>query len=168
METVFDWNDTNVNRLKTKWASGDSSGKIADDMHTTRSTIMGKVARLGLPKRRPIGAKDKSDDLPKSTKIRQAKPKTPLRKLMEEANVSPSTALTVVSNNTCSFSDLKDDGCRWAMNDSLDSKEFIFCGCKRATGLPYCNAHAMSAYNASTHPKARKSPYFLTQKLQFA
>lgn len=47
----FDWNADAVEKLKRLWRDGLSCTAIGKDMGVTRNAIIGKVGRLGLPKR---------------------------------------------------------------------------------------------------------------------
>lgn len=45
------WPPERTTKLAALWASGQSAGRIADQLGVTRSAVMGRVRRLGLPKR---------------------------------------------------------------------------------------------------------------------
>lgn len=47
----FDWNADAIEKLKRLWRDGLSCRAIGKDMGVTRNAIIGKVGRLGLPKR---------------------------------------------------------------------------------------------------------------------
>ena len=47
----MEWTEDIVEELKKLWAEGHTTQKIADMMHTTKGTIIGKVHRLQLPSR---------------------------------------------------------------------------------------------------------------------
>lgn len=51
MTKVVDWVPELIERLTLMWAGGLSAGTIASELKTTRSTVIGKVRRLNLPKR---------------------------------------------------------------------------------------------------------------------
>src|SRR5262245_10870139 len=53
MPNAPNWTEAQVERLKYLWAQGRSGQQIADDLHTTRNAVLGKVFRLGLPLRKP-------------------------------------------------------------------------------------------------------------------
>lgn len=58
------WTDEKVARLTTMWEDGVTASDIGLELGVTKNTVIGKVHRLGLPKRRraPVPTEDEPDE----------------------------------------------------------------------------------------------------------
>lgn len=136
------WTDERVASLTKLWAEGLSGSEIATQLGgITRNSVIGKVHRLGLPKREDDRAQPA---LPKKPRTFRTKPKfnghvelgfefEPIPEPTPDIATSPVTLL-----------DLTDDTCRWPYGDP-GTPDFHFCGGQSLDG-PYCTRHARMAY----------------------
>jgi GcrA cell cycle regulator len=149
--TCFQWTEARVDVLKKLWADGYSGTQIGLRLGVTRCAVLGKVDRLGLPKRlehtytrrgghlvgkpRRKSAKEKAYQLPDSEgkylKVATA----------PNFHKEPLPPEPVRPDKLVSFADLQDDQCRFIYGDPR-TKDHGFCGCKKAPGLSYCAGHA--------------------------
>jgi GcrA cell cycle regulator len=53
--------------------------------------------------------------------------------------------------------ELNEDTCRWPIGDPA-TPEFIFCGGKPLTGLPYCGYHSRVAYQPANERRRDRRP----------
>ena len=112
------WTDERLEQLKKLWAEGLSITQIGLELGLSRNAVVGKVHRIGLPKRgSPI--------------VRSDKPFEPKRRKM-----SP-LAATAWDRNACS----------WPLGDPK-SAEFKFCGDKVVPGKPYSGTRCAQAYTS--------------------
>jgi len=110
------WNDERLEKLKKFWEQGLSITQIGIRLGVTRNAVVGKVHRMGLPKRQsPI--------------VRSDKPFEPKRR-----KLSPLT-----------FANWDRNKCSWPIGDPR-SPDFKFCGEPIEEGKPYCTAHCKMAY----------------------
>jgi GcrA cell cycle regulator len=110
------WNEDRLGNLKRLWAEGLSITQIGLEIGVSRNAVVGKVHRMGLPKRQsPI--------------VRSDKPVEPKRR-----KLSPLT-----------FADWDRNKCCWPIGDPRAS-DFHFCGDKIREGRPYCATHCAKAY----------------------
>ena len=56
-ETV--WTDERLHLLKAMWSDGNSAKVIADELGFTRNSVIGKIHRLGLPRRQTTVSADR-------------------------------------------------------------------------------------------------------------
>ena len=118
------WTEERLEQLKALWAEGLSITQIGLRIGVSRNAVVGKVHRMGLPKRQsPI--------------VRSANPKRDERPIQRRRAV-PLT-LEQWDRNTCSWpiGDPKTDG-------------FSFCGAPVVPGRPYCAEHCAAAYTTTT------------------
>lgn len=169
------WTDDRVEILKKLWLEGRTASQIASELGgVTRNAVIGKVHRLGLSGR-PSPIKRKAR---KNTEARKAAPKkravntkavsTTKTARKVTAVQKPSTNVVKLPNRDDSFvpanggktmMELRESMCKWPMGDPK-SEEFRFCGCKAVESLPYCEHHAMIAYqNVSKRRKVNEDEY---------
>ena len=118
-EVVSVWNKERLGQLTKLWGQGLSITQIGLKLGVTRNAVVGKVHRMGLPKRQsPI--------------VRSDKPFEPKRR-----KLSPLT-----------FADWDRHKCCWPIGDPR-SPDFKFCGDKVVEGRPYCEEHCNQAYTSS-------------------
>jgi GcrA cell cycle regulator len=136
----FKWTGGSVNWLRELWGSGLSCRQIGNEMGVTRNSIIGKVHRLGLSKRkrspqvqarvagrRPDGFRRKP--LPKATEAPVPQP------YVEPPPLTPPAT-------ACSLLDLQPSQCRWPYGDA---GHFLFCGATNDARGSYCAGHTMVA-----------------------
>jgi GcrA cell cycle regulator len=112
------WNEERLGNLKRLWAEGLSITQIGLEIGVSRNAVVGKVHRMGLPKRQsPI--------------VRSDKPIEPKRR-----KLSPLT-----------FQDWDRSKCCWPIGDPR-AADFHFCGEKIMEGRPYCAEHCAKAYTS--------------------
>jgi GcrA cell cycle regulator len=113
------WNEDRLGDLKRLWAEGLSITQIGLAIGVSRNAVVGKVHRMGLPKRQsPI--------------VRSDKPVVPKRR-----KLSPLT-----------FADWDRNKCSWPIGDPR-MPDFKFCGDPISEGRPYCRSHCAQAYTTS-------------------
>ncbi|MDA1311423.1 MAG: global cell cycle regulator GcrA-like protein [Proteobacteria bacterium] len=110
------WTEERLGNLTRLWAEGLSITQIGLAIGLSRNAVVGKVHRMGLPKRQsPI--------------VRSDKPVEPKRR-----KLSPLTVADWDRNKCC-----------WPIGDPRAS-DFHFCGDKIREGRPYCASHCEKAY----------------------
>jgi GcrA cell cycle regulator len=134
-EQRIDWNERNVELLKSLWSQGLIASEIAEEFgHAElQNAIIGKANRRGL-EARPRGAKPR----------RIAKPSN----CQQDTDKSDSETIDLPSDHTdCGVGLLKlsDRTCRWPIGDP-QSEAFIFCGAVPSSKSPYCSRHTRLAY----------------------
>ena len=137
-----DWTQERIDLLTKLWAEGLSAADIGKQLDITKNSVVGKVHRLGLPKRQSPIKRVENDDQPVAPK-KKAKAEAP--KLITLAT-------------------LKGGMCAWPQGEP-GTPEFQFCGKQSVPGKPYCLDHCARAYvksskgdgNASRNQKQGKS-----------
>ncbi len=120
-----DWTDERIAILTKLWAEGLSAAEIGKRLEITKNSVVGKVHRLGLPKRQsPI----------KRTEGKAPAPKK--RKKAEKPQIITMAALT-------------SSMCAWPSGEP-GTPEFQFCGKPVVPSKPYCLEHCQRAYVKST------------------
>ncbi len=167
----MEWTEDIVDKLKELWAEGYTTQKIADMMHTTKGTIIGKVHRLQLPARnKPVNLCKKHECHCEHTiehkhtcscqhnKVNKS-PCIEIKEtsigghdeVNEEVDLHNLYDDSVKHDDRChseygkTLYELKHDECRWPIGDPK-SPEFHFCGEKTVNGKPYCAKHCAFAY----------------------
>ena len=133
------WTLARIETLKTLWAAGSSAALISVEMGVSRSAVLGKVKRLGLPDRALVQRKKycrKSAAPKKAGKTKFALSfnnaivtKIPVAEFEERrAAVEPlHLDLLQLTASTCRF--------------PYGHGPFTFCGCDIQPDKPYCPAH---------------------------
>lgn len=139
------WTDDRVKLLKQLWGEGKTAAEIAKELGgVTRNAVIGKAHRLKLNSRvSPIQQNVKKTKAER--KENTFKP-TPVRKI-EFKGIG------------IKLKDLETDMCRWPSGDPKD-KDFVFCGCKKVEGLPYCPEHCKAAYQTQTRSRTLNAADF--------
>ena len=144
-----EWNEDRVNKLKSMWADGYSSGRIAQEFGVTRNTIAGKAHRLGL--RREVKAK-----MP--PKPKRALPVQRNRRVQPRPLVQvPIIACVEVSGEEgISLLDLEHHHCRAIIGHGPDGLA-RYCGIQKEGTIrtrsgasmvsAYCRGHGVQFYN---------------------
>jgi GcrA cell cycle regulator len=113
------WTDERIEELKRLWNESLTGTEIAKRLGLKdRNAVMGKIHRLGLAR--------------KNIATEAQAPANDTQPPEAEEALHPVLLL-------------KEWSCRYPIGDPLGS-EFHFCGARRRSGLPYCEAHARIAY----------------------
>ena len=116
------WTEDRLTDLTRLWTEGLSITQIGLALGVSRNAVVGKVHRMGLPKRQsPI--------------VKSDKPRVPKAPIERRRTVPLS--LEQWDRNTCS----------WPIGDPK-SESFSFCGDHVAPGRPYCTVHCAKAYTS--------------------
>lgn len=134
------WTEENIVKLKELWESGCSASHIAQRFGSvTRNAVLGKVHRLGLPKRQLMEA-------PKQRRVPspRRRPTVSLRPVFgppvqPEKFEAREVAIDPLHLNLL---ELKPKSCRYAYGE----RPYTFCGHKTAGPLSYCAVHARIVY----------------------
>lgn len=112
----FEWTADRIEILKSLWDEGLSTSEIGGRLGITKNSVVGKVHRLGLPKR-------------------QSPIRTPVRRVVEQE----------VRTDVVKIEELSTGMCRWPMGEP-GTESFSFCGRSSVEGRPYCDEHCARAY----------------------
>lgn len=146
------WTDERTALLKKLWAQGLSASQIAAELGgVSRSSVLGKAHRLGLPGRDPVLPPVKQRQ-PKPSRIASQgfhgyRPGRQLPAAREESAVTAIEAAPAESFR-CTITDLTDKTCRWPIGNP-GAPEFRFCGAPGAdlpADRPYCPCHQRMAW----------------------
>jgi GcrA cell cycle regulator len=170
----LEWTAECIALLRRRWAEGVSARVIGSELGVSRSAVLGKIFRLGLPapavkqsrpgrkhahraaQRRPrpensrapaFGATDSE-----LAAAFRALGLAPSRRLLDESS-APAEAGQAFGN-PCALLDLTEETCRWPVGEP-DSADFVFCGATPFKARPYCLAHCLIAYRA---PGSERAP----------
>lgn len=142
------WTAENVETLKSLWAQGESAGTIARRLGCSRSAVIGKKDRLGLPWRATASRTKAGRRRKRPSQVRQPRPELyqpptiPSFPLPSERprHGAPDPLMLGVHDLTIS-------SCRYPIGDPLHA-DFGFCGHQRIAGMSYCEHHASVCYPA--------------------
>lgn len=122
------WTEDRLTDLTRLWGEGLSITQIGLALGVSRNAVVGKVHRMGLPKRQ--------SPIVKSDKPRVAKPPIQRRRTVP-------LSLEQWDRNTCS----------WPIGDPK-TESFSFCGDHVEPGRPYCSVHCAKAYTTAREQAA--------------
>jgi len=123
----FEWNESRIETLKALWDEGLSTSEIGGRLGITKNSVVGKVHRLGLPKRQsPIRA--------------------PVRRVAEPEVRTDAVKIDALSTGMC----------RWPMGEP-GTETFSFCGRNSVEHRPYCEEHCARAYVKPSRDDRRAS-----------
>ena len=135
---AIDWTPDRVKTLMALWAEGISTLEIGRRLGVTKNSVVGKVHRLGLPKRQsPINSTPRS---PRVAKLVQ-----PIR----PAPVAIPRAADMVK-----MEELTAGMCNWPEGEP-GQDDLRFCGQPSVEGKPYCAHHCARAYVKSTRDRGQ-------------
>ena len=142
------WTEEREAELRKLWTDGQSGGVIAKKLNISRNAIIGKVHRLGLPKRQSTC---RIVRIPARRKIAPARPApaisvTPL----PPEPPAPATALRL------SIMQLTDFTCKCGLGDPKHA-DFAFCGLPVKPGSRYCPDHHPLMFSTVRTENARKA-----------
>lgn len=164
-----DWTPKRVSALIALWNEGLSTAEIGRRLDVTKNAVVGKVHRLGLPKRQsPIrtGAKKKAAAKPaaekKAAKTTAAAKPAPEKKTAASAEpVKTPTPIKKIApampkGEVISLEMLSHGMCSWPTGEP-GTDDFHFCGQPSVEGKPYCEGHCEIAYvRSSKESKSNK------------
>jgi GcrA cell cycle regulator len=178
METIINWTDERVERLKKLWSEGLSASQIAAQLGgVSRNAVIGKVHRLNLPGRAKAGgatasrsqkrvtvsthssqgqSRQQTSFAPRATMTRTiTRPSgaTMLKEeieidVLEEMETSTSSNVVVPIFRRVPLVRLTERTCKWPLGDPL-KEDFCFCGNDSPDTSPYCGFHQKLAYQPS-------------------
>jgi len=162
------WSDERVEWLKRLWADGATCSEIANEMGggLTRNGVIGKVTRLGLPRRgkagvggRPVRTQAAPKSAPRPifkktvmTPVQvKTKTGTSFHRMVEKvvtAQEMPDLELIAAPDPSLhvSIMDLRQHHCRWPIGDPGNIETFRYCGADSDLEDAYCKHHARIAY----------------------
>lgn len=168
-----EWTAERVELLKELWADGLTGSQIAAELGgITKSSVIGKIHRLGLSGRKPgtkpgskhphVGVKRKQSSAAPRLRIPRPMPeKIKVRRVgyfdgkfaemdaIEFALPPSLPAADIPIGQRKTFLELGNAHCRYAYGDVGESN-FFFCGAEEAdvsAGRPYCAFHARVCFN---------------------
>jgi len=135
---AIDWTPDRIKILMALWAEGISTLEIGRRLGVTKNSVVGKVHRLGLPKRQsPISSSPRTP--------RVTKPTTPIR-------IRPQTV--PISANMVKMEKLTTGMCKWPEGEP-GHEDFRFCGQPAIENKPYCATHCARAYVKNTRDRGQ-------------
>lgn len=159
------WTDDRVATLTKLWADGLSASQIANELgEVTRNAVIGKVHRLGLSGRAKSGnsrPRAKRATTRSSTYTKSSKSNTRASGGIRANTISivrsqPIPDVVAPDPLKISLLELTDDTCKWPIGDPA-TDDFYFCGTKGKEDCPYCEYHALLAYQPQAERRARRS-----------
>jgi len=136
---AIEWTPDRVKTLMALWAEGVSTLEIGRRLGITKNAVVGKVHRLGLPKRQsPINSTPRTPCA--------SKPAGPVR-LKPQYTVPP-------TKDMVKMEELSSGMCNWPEGEP-GTEDFRFCGQQSLEGRPYCAAHCARAYIKGTRDRGR-------------
>lgn len=184
--SFVDWNDDRIAALKRWWSEGLTASQIARRMGgISRNAVIGKVSRLGLPRRmdgkpgshrvyvRPSKQwhKNVRAALSEAGGMAWQKPRLPRQagrltqgitpRVRYRPEVPPEPVVIhedvyVAPEARKGVLQLTESDCKWPIGDPREA-DFHFCGGPRVPGLPYCEGHCKRAYQTVQEIDARKA-----------
>ena len=141
------WTEPRIKTLKALWADGYSCSLIAAELggEITRNAVIGKVNRLGLPRRK----EGHSARLPASGGKRKKTPERPSPPPTHEI-----TDQEIPIRQRRKLMQLTNKTCHWPVGDP-DKPGFFFCGAKIRRNA-YCVRHARLAYQPTIRHRQRQ------------
>lgn len=165
------WPAERVERLRVLWREGGSGQTIADTLNRefrgacyTRSAVIAKGFRIGLPKRSDASRKsaESINWRAKHGSLRADRQKMRLINLAVESRVlSHMKAFEPLQNRTPVPFGSK--GCKWPVGG--EGAQMLCCGAQQERGLPYCAEHWRAAHEPFS-PKAAKTGNQLARQLR--
>lgn len=138
------WNPTHTERLKKYHSDGCSASVIATRLNTefgasySRNAIIGRMYRLGLPKRR--SRTFAAPKVPRAPRIIWHRPPK-----AQPVVVPQIKDLEIPLEQRRTLFELAPNTCRWPVGEAT-SPDFFFCGAEVQEDKPYCIGHCARAY----------------------
>ncbi|MHA1597929.1 MAG: GcrA family cell cycle regulator [Alphaproteobacteria bacterium] len=134
---AFEWTPDHIKTLMALWAEGLPTLEIGRRLGITKNAVVGKVHRLGLPKRQsPISS---------TPKARVAR--VPVAQI-KSAPPRPSGKIITMEMLTTGM-------CNWPDGEP-GQDDFRFCGEQVIEGKPYCQHHCERAYVRGSRDRTRQ------------
>ena len=157
------WSEERVEELKKLWADGVSAGVIGQRWGITRSAVIGKVHRLGLPGRITTRSQRNSKKLHLPIRpswfvtfsgLRHGDPVKQLRRLSADMREVKPIQLPVVpkafeereASRGVALLELDLNGCRFPVNKAAKDEQHLFCNAPQMPGSSYCEACHSKCY----------------------
>lgn len=136
------WTDEAVITLRTMHQEGYSYSQIAREIGNgcTRSSVSGKVDRLGLGTRVARSERMTRPRIPKTVVVPEVPP--------VDLSIEPE-AFILAGGAHVTVLTVNDRMCRWPFGDPQEV-DFHFCGHSPRSGSPYCEAHARKAFQPAS------------------
>ena len=153
------WSEALVARLSELWMSGTTSGEIGRRLGISRSSVMGKLRRLGLlcndhrallPRRVNIQL---STDFSTVTNRPQKRPHSRNKRPVTDFVIPPPPP-PPPAYGTLNLLDLRHNSCRWPEGERPD---YRFCGRPKAGESSYCESHRVRSLSGGP---GRPAQYF--------
>lgn len=145
--TAWVWTPELEQELTLLWKAGFSAAQCALRLgNITRSGVLGKVNRMGLPRRREPGK-----PRPKYRVSQARRPALgPPEMAAEPFAFTAGVWKPLPGSSPVRLADVT--GCRWPVSDPFAPPGSIdlFCNCEQAPGKPYCTEHAARSAGAGT------------------
>jgi len=151
------WTVERVKQLVDLWEKGHSASSVAHLIggRISRNAVIGKVHRMGLPRRRD---KNHFGTISKVRQRKAKRPPPPPRKVAKPritwrgVPYDPYEPKPETLTATKTIKDLAANDCRWPIGDPQE-KPFGYCGREKSPGLPYCVCHARIAFTERGNPE---------------
>ena len=135
------WTEDRVTELRTRWANGETGSQIGRAMHAkSRNAIVGKLYRLGLRSRLPIGAKT---ELKPSRTKRNTVHHIDGHIFLRGDDVTEPEPPQQFTNPKLLL-ELEPCDCRWP--GAGRGAEMLYCGAPVLNGYSYCLQHCRIAF----------------------
>ena len=135
------WTDAALVDLRRMWDEGRSCSLIAQALGLTRNAVIGKVHRLGLPKRKEVLLSRNSERHYPKQRSKPKPEKVPtLARLFNSAVAEAGPIMELPPDQSAfavSLLDIQHNQCRWPVSD----EPFLFCGDEKWSGHSYCLRH---------------------------
>lgn len=139
------WGEDEIETLKRLWLEGCSAGQIsrALEKRRTRNSVIGKVTRLGLPKRTGNAA-HRNQLVGHPTKKDRRVNLNPARKTKSELRLEPEPDALTLNGALIGIDQVGGSMCRWPHGD-INAPGFHFCAQPQKPSSSYCEIHAARA-----------------------
>lgn len=161
------WPPELVKRLTECWANGESGGRIAALLGVTRNSVIGKVHRLGLPKRKTVETAPSARywrtgrGIARPRAVFDHQPEEGTEVILELVPIQKPVRLVAVPTEAppslkVPLLDLQGQHCRWPGDDSPLT---TFCGQDRLENSSYCGFHDKLSRGTGTPSERRAADW---------
>ena len=156
------WTPDDIQFLLANWLTK-SAKQIGKILNRTRSAVCGMIGRLrqrgvDVPRTGGGGAGKKFHINPHVGQTKSRKPKYHCENKVLAVIPPPQKFHRVsepLTTDPCTLLELEARQCHWPLGDLLDPPR-LFCGAPSLDGLPYCDHHALMAYQKEpNHGRSR-------------
>ncbi len=155
---ALEWTPARISTLIALWTEGISTIEIGRRLEVTKNSVVGKVHRLGLPKRvSPIGSKSRERKPATARQNPAARKSSAIRQAVALSRQPRPVAACepVPLANPVSMENLSGGMCSWPEGEP-GKDDFHFCGAPVLEGKPYCLSHCARAYVRPSRDRDRK------------